>query len=198
MHRWDDHWFKENGSDLNDAINYISTFCRRWGRLGGDAKEKWGCVRFYVRFHWQLHDLIYVGHCYIKWGKFWQKIDNFYFSCAWLNPIKNLIVRYQEFIYRKAYMRAVGRWPHLAIEILCDADYKELFTLPMQRVANQDWKSIALPGEILYSIDYKTAFAVLESSKGHIYVQSIFGDRPNWWHLFKTENLRFWDGRGVV
>lgn len=37
-----------------------------------------------------------------------------------------LYYKYQFFIYNRAYQNAIKKWPHIAIEILEDADYSEL------------------------------------------------------------------------
>jgi len=125
MHDWGSEWFEKYGEDLNDAVDFVAHYCMRWGRFGGDHKEKYGTLRFYAMFHHQLHDLFYPGHYYIRWGKPFVWIDHFYMRgpFGWFRA---LIQRWQTKIYRRAYRLALARWPHLRKEILCCADYSEL------------------------------------------------------------------------
>ena len=124
MHQWGDEWFEKHGESLDAAVMYLARFAKRWGRLGGQAKEKFGTLRFYAKFHSQLHDLVYVGHYYIRWGRFGQALDSIYMR-KFFNPVRSAIAWYQIKIYRAAYKSTLKKFPHLRMEILCDADYDE-------------------------------------------------------------------------
>lgn len=46
-----------------DKIAYeIHDYCVLWGRLGGQAKEKFDTVRFYAQFGLSLHSLVYIKY----------------------------------------------------------------------------------------------------------------------------------------
>lgn len=86
-------------------------------------------ARFYCYFGLSLHHLVFPRHFVYKHPKFpnWLwKLDIYYIS-----PILNKLFgwfwyRYQYWIYRKAYERAVKKFPHIKEEITCAADYPEL------------------------------------------------------------------------
>ncbi len=111
--------------DINDAAAYIQEYCIKWARLGGDAKEKYGTVRFSPDFGLSLHNLIYPGHCFYRFPK-WLITADLYVITPMLNKLFGVIWhKWQSYIYRKAYKNAVSKWPHLRKEILCAADYDE-------------------------------------------------------------------------
>lgn len=126
-HDWSEEDF--DWDSLNEAVDYIYDFCWKYGRFSGQAKEKFGQCRFYCYFGLSLHSLIYP-----KWV--YRKHDNFP-SWLWkldidiISPLLNFLMgwwwyRYQYWIYREAYKRAVKKWPHIKEEITCAADYPEL------------------------------------------------------------------------
>lgn len=123
MHCWGDKGVDWNG--INDAAQYIHDYCVRWARLGGDYKEKFGTVRFYARFHCQLHDLIYPGYMWIVWPQFMNLVDLYFYATRVFDPVRSVINWWQAKVYRRAYKNAVKKWPHLRQEILCMADYDE-------------------------------------------------------------------------
>lgn len=124
MHRWGDEGVDWTG--INDAADYIGSYCRRWGRVGGQTKEKYGTVRFYAHFGWlNLHTLVYPGYASCQFPKWLWKID---ITC--IGPIlqcffEQVFVRWQKAVYSRAYINACKKWPHLQEEILSDADYPE-------------------------------------------------------------------------
>lgn len=126
MHQWGDE--KVDWEGINDAAYYIAAFLKRWGRIGvTDYKEKFGTVRVYCHFGWiNFYSLWRPGYCwYPKWWPI--RLD----QCIWNNPIadkvQKLIVKWQIFVYKQAYKKAVQRWPHLYNEIVSMADYGEFF-----------------------------------------------------------------------
>ena len=111
---------------VGDAANYISSFCRRWGRLGGQSKEKYGSVRFYALFGGlSLHTLIYPGYHFNQFPKWFWNLDCRYISRIMDFFFGKLFFKWQKVIYNKAYQNAIKKWPHLRGYILCDADYPE-------------------------------------------------------------------------
>lgn len=125
MHDWDDDRIDWKG--INDAVDYISSYCTRWGRLGGQAKEKYGTVRFYCNFGWlSLHTLLYPGHVYSQFPKWLWALDIEYITPVLSFLFERLFVWWQQKIYNRAYQNALKKWPHLREEILRGASYVEL------------------------------------------------------------------------
>jgi hypothetical protein len=127
MWQWGDENVDWNG--INNAAEYIGSFCKRWGRLGGQTKEKYGTVRFYAQFGaYSLFSITHPGYVsywstwpWYKWFdlRFGHKVMR-YSGLQWL------FNKWQPIVYSMAYHRALRKWPHLQAEILSDADYPEL------------------------------------------------------------------------
>jgi len=139
VHTWGDDW--PYWSDLDKAVSFVSSYCRTRGRLGGQAKEKYGTLRFYAQGHYQLHDLIWPGHAWLRYqqkdywkfpwlcpilGPFLQWFDFHVYMTRLFWPLQWLIHRWQKFIYIRAYKLAIQQWPHIRAEVLACADYPEL------------------------------------------------------------------------
>lgn len=87
MHYWGDEWFKLNGKDLNDAINFIEKNLRKY-HIGVCGKEKYGAYEDeYLRF-WNggIYEILFGYRAYIgTWNfnkylylqKFINKIHHF-------------------------------------------------------------------------------------------------------------------------
>lgn len=140
MHNWGDN--DVDWAGIDNAADYIEKYCIRWGRFGGQAKEKYGTVRFYVSFHNMLYELFWTSHHYARWthASYWPR------SIRWLSHLIGpalswfddkiyshrynflilIIQKWQHKVYRNAYKNALKRWPHLRDEILCCADYPDL------------------------------------------------------------------------
>lgn len=126
MHRWGDEQVDWRG--IGDAATFLSDYMRKWGRIHvSDSKEKWGQARVYVSFGWyDLHSLMYPGYHYIQfkegsllWKLNYNRILGYLISRI---PIHS----YQQYIYLRAYRKAIQKWPRLYFEILDGADYPEL------------------------------------------------------------------------
>ena len=125
MHYWGDEGVDWDG--INAAASFISQYCIRYGRLGGSAKEKYGTVRFSAHFgSLGLHTLIYPGYAYNQFPDLLWHIDYKYISPFMSTLFGRPFAKWQEFIYNRAYQKALKLWPHLRAEILVDADYVEL------------------------------------------------------------------------
>ena len=126
IHWWGDKDFDWKG--LDGAIRIIYFWTHNFGRLGGQLKEKFGGVRFYVFFSdGTIHSLVKVGHYYYRWSKWVRWVDyNIIANIMKYGGLLYLLHKWQRFIYRFAYKRAVARYPHLRDEILVDADLQEL------------------------------------------------------------------------
>lgn len=126
MHDWSDEAVDWKG--INDAAAFIAVWLRKYARLGvRDYKEKWGTVRVYCSIGFDcFHSVVWPGYVWIHtWWPY--KFD------LWLSyhtPILNLINRIvtpiQCRLYRWRYRKAIEKWPHLRLEILCAADFPEL------------------------------------------------------------------------
>src|SRR6185436_19426638 len=134
MHQWESEWFEKNGSDFNHMMDWFATWARRF-RLGGCIKEKYGTLRFYCQFHYSLHDLIWPGYFRTMWARPFEWIDSLYRRWEKYNFIHKAIIKLQLAAYVWLYQQAITRWPQFREEILCMADHKELFPLPLQREA---------------------------------------------------------------
>lgn len=124
-HNWSEEDFDWKG--LSEAIHYITTYLRRYGKIMAHGKEKYGTARIYCHFGYlSLHGLVYpayVSNQFPKW--LWN------FDCEYIAPVlrklfEKSFVKWQMFIYNRAYQNALKKWPTLREEILCDADYLEL------------------------------------------------------------------------
>jgi hypothetical protein len=125
MHHWDDD--KLDWAGINGACDILYSTSRRWGRLGGQVKEKFGTVRFYASFgHLSLHTLIYPGYVYSQFPKWLWRLDIYITGPILDKLFGRLFVWWQTKVYRYAYKKALKAYPHLREEILCAADYREL------------------------------------------------------------------------
>ena len=123
-HDWSEKDFDWKG--LEECVDIIYTTCVTWGRLGGQAKEKFGQVRFYAQFGYlSLHRLIYPGYHYNQFPQWLWKLDCFYISRVLQFFFERPFVWWQKKVYNFAYQRALAKHPHLRDEILCCADYPE-------------------------------------------------------------------------
>lgn len=138
-HEWGDASFDWKG--LDDAGVIIGQMCRRYGFFGGQIKEKWGCLRFYVNWSsLSLHSIFYAGH-YYREGRLsvWlDRIDIKYIEPTLEKFLGSIWFRWQRIVYNWAYQRALKKYPHLRDEILRDADCPEFITGGME-VHNKYW-----------------------------------------------------------
>lgn len=127
MHSWGDDFKYFN--DVERAAVEIKQFCVKWGRLGGQAKEKYGTARFYAWFGVHgLHNITHPGSAGYAWYPKWLiHCDLFYFPTLfkWAG-ITWFFSKWQPFIYSLAYKRALKKYPHIREEIISGADYPEL------------------------------------------------------------------------
>ncbi len=125
MHGWNDEEVDWKGID--DAYNIIGDTCRRYARLGGQVKEKFGTIRFYAQFgNLSLHGLIYPGYHYIRFPDWLYKLDTKVISPCLRFFLERIFRWWQAKVYNYAYQKALKKYPHLYEEITCCADYIEL------------------------------------------------------------------------
>ncbi|NJO65881.1 MAG: hypothetical protein HC836_49770 [Richelia sp. RM2_1_2] len=121
--KWPDELFIQ----VNNAASFIGDYCRKYGRISvTQTKEKYGTARVYCSFGWySLHDITHPGYVYSQYPKWLWKLNCTVLSKL-IRPFNWLIVKYQTFIYRRAYNLAFKRFPLVKDEIVAGADYSEL------------------------------------------------------------------------
>ena len=127
MHDWSEENFDWSG--LNAAGASIGYWLRKWVRMDvRDVKEKFGTLRVYCSFGWC--SLYSVWRPSYMWSPKWWPVrfdrwvsDN----TPILKWINRIVVPIQKKAYVWRYKKAVQKWPHLYEEILCCADYGDLF-----------------------------------------------------------------------
>jgi len=149
MHQWGDE--DVDWAGINNAAYYISDFCRRWGRLGGHSKEKYGTVRFYANFG--ASSLLSLSHPgYMHYGPYpnWLSYLDIYYGYNFLKytGVQFIFSKLQPVVYNMAYNNALKKWPHLRAEILCDADRPE-FIKGATRREGKNLHILGWNGEIL-------------------------------------------------
>jgi hypothetical protein len=125
MHVWGDKDFDWEG--LEAAMRGIVKELKFVRIPVRDFKEKWGTARIYCQLGWySVHDIIYPGYAYSKFPQWLWDFDIYHgteivpFLCNWL------VLPIHKYCYRRAYKRAIKKYPHLREEILCCADYNDL------------------------------------------------------------------------
>lgn len=147
MHFWGDKDVDWKGID--NAAEYIHSYCRRWARMGGQSKEKYGTVRFYTHFgHLSLHSFIYPDYVYSQFPKWLWTFDIDYISPVLQKLVEPWFTKWQMFIYNRAYWNALRKWPHLRGEILSSADFLECIK-GVTRVEGRSTHILDWDGEIL-------------------------------------------------
>ena len=142
MHNWGDEWFEKHGDELYKAIDIIYNMTRRYGRFGGQIKEKYGTLRFYAFFYaGGLYALIKPGYYYCHWPKWIWHLDCLMQARQPKWTIR-LIRKWQHYIYRKAYDKAVAKFPHILTEIVICADYEQLLSPALQTERNKHWRTV--------------------------------------------------------
>lgn len=126
-HDWSETTFDWSG--LSAAENDLTRICRRYGRLGGQSKEKFGQLRFYASFSsLSLHALTHPGwHHYAWYPKWLISIDHKIRDFTWATGLTALFNAWQRFVYKHAYRYILKKYPTLREEIGSGADYPELF-----------------------------------------------------------------------
>jgi len=126
MHTWGDGF--PYFDDVSKAADEIGQFCRRWGRLGAYTKEKYGTCRVHIQGmgYLSLFSLTHPGYVYSRYPKWLWSADIYYIGPFLRKTIGRPMYKYQCFIYRLAYKRALKKYPNIREEILCCADFDEL------------------------------------------------------------------------
>ena len=128
MHNWGDGF--PYFAEVEEAALEIGQFCKRYGRISvTQTKEKYGIARVYCHFGYHsLHGLLYPGWCFKRsfYPQWLWTFDIYYISkLLRFKPIGSIIYKWQKFIYRLAYKRALKKYPMIREEILDGADFTE-------------------------------------------------------------------------
>lgn len=125
MHNWGDQNVDWQG--IEEAASFIGDYLLKHGRISVmQTKEKYGTVRVYCYLGWEsLHSITHPGYMYTQYPKILAELDYRIFGPI-IRKFNKIVIPYQEYIYRKAYKKAIEKWPHLILEILDGADYDEL------------------------------------------------------------------------
>lgn len=125
FHVWGDEWFKKNGNDLNQAIDYCCHVWTTYGRIGTHGKEKYGTFRDqlypYVA-RWPIHELVKPGHVYYRFPKWMMKIEIRLGNLVRFFKLHCLIQRYQRIVYNYAIQQACKKYPNVIDELVADLD----------------------------------------------------------------------------
>lgn len=134
-HDWKDQTF--DWKSLHEAELYITSFCRKYARLGGQSKEKFGQLRFYAKFGLSLHSLFYPGYHYNQFPKWLWTLDIYVLTPTLQFIFGKVFHKWQSYIYGLAYRRAIQKWPHIWDEIVAAADYPEYIKCENVQYTNQ-------------------------------------------------------------
>ncbi len=126
MHSWGDSDVDWKG--IQDCCDILYKICYKYGRFGGQIKEKYGTVRFYATFSTSLHSLVYPGYVYNQFPDWLWKLDIHYITPFLEKTVGKLVFWYQKKVYNYAYQKCLKKYPHLRDEILCCADYPEFIS----------------------------------------------------------------------
>lgn len=150
MHEWGDEWFKQNGSDLNDAINYCIKFWKKYARIGSHGKEKWGIFEDYTYF-WdgRIHTLLYPGCVWIKYRWLYFVFDKkITIPFVLYTGIYKLVLSWQRFIYNYAIQRMCKKYPNIVDELVMDLSRYEYIKPSIfgkvdgTKIHNKYWRTI--------------------------------------------------------
>jgi hypothetical protein len=126
-HDWSQEDFDWKG--LADCESILYKYCYRYGRFGGQIKEKFGSLRFYAQLNSpSLHSLLYPGY-YYKHKNFpnWLWSADIWYITPFIQKVFGRpIYWWQSKVYEYAYKQCLKKYPHLAAEILTSADFPEL------------------------------------------------------------------------
>jgi len=114
---------------VDAAAEYIGLNLRKWGRVDvRQYKEKFGTVRVYCSLGiYMWHQLFWPGYVCNQYPYKWIWVADVYFPKWVFHLINKVLLPYHRWLYRLLYQRAIVKWPHLREEILCSADWPEVF-----------------------------------------------------------------------
>jgi hypothetical protein len=114
---------------MNSCQDILYHYSHRYGRFGGQIKEKYGTIRFYAVFNDQsLHGLIFPGYCYKhkNYPNWLWSLDIYYISEFIGKVFGRPLFWWRKQVYNYAYQQCLKKHPNLRRELLSSADYPEL------------------------------------------------------------------------
>lgn len=121
----------------------------RYGRFGGQTKEKYGTIRFYAHMGYlNLHALIYPGYVFSQFPDWLWSADIYYIGPALRFFFERPFYWWNKKVYNWAYQRCLTAYPHLRGPLLCGADWPE-FISGATRIEGNKKHVIGWNGEIL-------------------------------------------------
>lgn len=99
----------------------------RYGRISvRQSKEKYGTVRVYCSLgYYGFYDMLYPGRVWVHWPRWLHGLDLKYGSAV-MRVLNKIIVPYHKFVYRRAYKKAIEKYPAIRENILRTADFPYL------------------------------------------------------------------------
>ena len=137
-HDWSEEDFDWNG--LYKAQTIIEKWCR-CARLAIHAKEKYGTIRQSL-YPWRgsLHELIYPGYVSSQFPNWLWHVDCLFISKYMPKFIIKFVQKIQRFFYNVGLAKAVKKYPHIADEILNDAQHDWIYVYG-DVIHTKFWKS---------------------------------------------------------
>jgi hypothetical protein len=111
----------------DNAAYFIHQYLVRYGRISvTQSKEKFGTVRVYCMLgYWGFYSLFNPGHVYVHWPRWLNDLD-WKIGRPVMTILNKIIVPYHKLIYRRAYKKAVEKYPFVKERILRTADFPDL------------------------------------------------------------------------
>jgi hypothetical protein len=105
----------------------IGDYLVKYGRINvRQTKSKFGTIRVYCSIGcYSFYQLFKPRHVYVTWPKWLYGLDLKYGSFI-MKYLNKLIVPYHSFVYRRAYKKALEKYPELRSNILACPDFEEL------------------------------------------------------------------------
>ena len=139
-HYWGDKDF--DWESLNNAINDITKDLRK-ARIRVHSKEKYGTARFEFVSFWDggLYNLLWPQCIWIKPGirHFIYFILDEYVVKPIINflKIKHLVIEYQSEEYKKAFIKAIKKYPRITEEIIFDVNEGVIKRDELRKIAEE-------------------------------------------------------------
>jgi len=110
-----------------EAAHMIATYLKKYGRVNVfQAKEKYGTVRVYCTLgFYNIHSITHPGYMYYRYPKWLTKID-FLIGVRIASLLNKIIIPYHCWLYKKAYKKAIDKFPFYKENIISCADFPEL------------------------------------------------------------------------
>lgn len=127
MHYYGDDWFEKNGKDLDAAIRLFSSINRTLRGPFFLSKEKYGTMRLeYLFGNTRLDCHLFRLNCLMVRHKKLYRVASFLDDILDKVYVTRIIWVYQRFIFNKATLVVLMKYPHLQEELLDEPDFEGL------------------------------------------------------------------------